>query len=163
MAWQNEMTRLLRFQIDDLNCDTYNDAIIEEAILVGSQFVLNEAEFDTTYIVDVDLYSLSPDPTELATKDNAFINLAVLKAACILLRGEVKRASAQSIKIIDGPSTIDASNYQKSLADAVAEVCKEYQVKLHEHRLDYSGQAGEVITTPITVDSLSHRIFRNFN
>lgn len=163
MAWHNEMGRLLRFQVDDIDCVTYDDETIREALLVGAQFVLNDAEFDTTYTVDIDTHTLSPDPTELTTKDNAFINLTVLKAACILLRGELKKASKQAIKIVDGPSTIDATGFAKALAEVAKEVCGNYEKLLHDYRIDYAGMSGEVITTPITVEALPHRTFRNFN
>ena len=51
MAWQNEMTIIIRHIIDDLDPTAYqfSDDRIEEAILVAAQLIHNEMEFAVDY------------------------------------------------------------------------------------------------------------------
>ena len=81
MAWQNEMVIMLRHVVNDLDSSSYTFTHdrVEESILVATQLMLNEIDFEQTYTVDVDSSSLSPDPTTLAAKDDPFITLVSLK------------------------------------------------------------------------------------
>jgi hypothetical protein len=47
MAWQNELTIIVRHIIGDLDSDNYSfsDSRIEESILVAAQLIHNEMEF----------------------------------------------------------------------------------------------------------------------
>ena len=65
MSWQNEMTIIVRHLINDLDSSSYTftDSRIEESILVSSQLVLHEVDFESSYTVDVDSLTLTPDPT----------------------------------------------------------------------------------------------------
>ena len=77
MAWQNEMSIIVRHLVNDLDSSSYtftNDRV-EETILVSAQLLLYEVDFENTYPVDVDASSLSPDPTSSSNKDDAFIAL----------------------------------------------------------------------------------------
>ena len=51
MAWQNEMSIILRHLVNDLDSSSYtfSDDRIEETILVASQLVLHEMDFESTY------------------------------------------------------------------------------------------------------------------
>ena len=110
MAWQNEMTRILRYMLNDLDSSsyTYSDDRLEETIIVSAQLVLHEIDFDKDYTVDVDALTLTPDHTA-ATEDNAFINLISLKSACIILSSELSTKSQESVRVSDGSSSIDTN------------------------------------------------------
>ena len=84
MAWQNEMVRIVRHLINDLDSSnyTFTDDRLEESVLVAAQLLLKEVDFDNTYTIDTDALDMSPDPTTLTTKDDAFINLASLRIKC---------------------------------------------------------------------------------
>ena len=86
MAWQNEMTIIVRHIIDDLDSTNYqfsNDRM-EEAITVAAQLIHNEMEFLVDYNIEVDNRTISPDPTTTAVganpKDDDFIALCCLRA-----------------------------------------------------------------------------------
>ena len=72
MAWQNEMSIIVRHLINDLDSSSYTftDSRVEESILVAAQLVLIEIDFDKSYTIDVDASSISPDPTTSGDKDN---------------------------------------------------------------------------------------------
>lgn len=161
MAWQNEMTNLVRNLINDPEGDTYSDARVEQVILVGAQLLLNRIDFPNEYTIDVDLLSLTPDPTTTSPKDNDFINLVSMQAALIFLKGEAKTLAAQSYRITDGPSSIDVSNAYK----AVQEQAKELQEMLDWAIVDYTAgnsNGGQAILTPYTVVNQQSRYYNLF-
>ncbi len=150
MSWQNELVRMLRYLIDDVTCITYKDDRLEETVIVAAQFVNLEIDFDKTYTIDIDALILTPDPTA-TVRDNAFINLVVLKAACIVLAGEAKANALQAIKIKDGPTEIDTGQRHKALEVRVTQVCSDYtQTKLQYVTGD--GRTGQAVLTPFTWD-----------
>lgn len=85
MAWHNEMRPMLRILINDYGDEAtdqvYSDTRLEEVLLVAAKYVQQEIGFDTTYTITLQPASLSPDP--VGNGDTAFVNLVVLKAACI--------------------------------------------------------------------------------
>ena len=128
MAWQNEMSIIVRHLINDLDSSnyTFTDSRIEESILVSAQLVLHEINFDKTYTIDVDGSSLSPDPTTSGSKDNSFINLVSLKSATVLLGSELKTHSLNAIALKDGPSSLDLRGIVSSLKILFDDINKKY-------------------------------------
>ena len=163
MSWQNEISRMIRFLVDDVNTVVYTDNLMEEAILVAAQFVIRDIGQTVTYSIDVDTRTFTPDPTSSTPKDDFLINLTALKTACILLYGEVKQAAKQSIQIVDGPSSINLSGYFNAISKVHKDLCKEYENMLYQARLNTSTENFAAITGPITVEMLGPINFRNFN
>lgn len=162
MSWQNEMTRILRYLIDDfVEPYTYTDDRLEEVLVIGAQLINYEVDWEKDYVTDVDAISITPDPTD-ATRDNAFINLASLKAACVLLSAEAKAQGACAVKVQDGPSTIDMSKSFDALQKRAQQACKDYQLAKVEYQAGNS-RAGEAIIGPYTVDNRVDIYPGNFN
>jgi len=161
MSWQNEMARIVRFLVNDLEGDSYTDARLEETILVAAQLMYANIDFDNTYTIDVDTLALSPDPTD-ATKDDWFINIVCTKAACIILGSEAKTMAAQSYAIKDGPSTIDT----RGAYQATQQMYKDMGDKLDKMIVDYKAGnsiAGHAVSTPYTQERInSGNPIRNF-
>lgn len=149
MSWQPEMTRILRHIIDDIDGDLYSDARLEELLLVSSQLMLTQVEFENTYTIDVERATLTPDPTELTTKDNDFINLVVVKAAVVILRSELKTHAAQAYRIVDGPSTIDVSQVFKSKSELYDKMKEDLDLAILQYQIG-NGSGGQVILGPYT-------------
>jgi hypothetical protein len=135
MSWQGEMTTMVRQLIYDVDPDdyTYSDERLETTILVAAQITSTEVDFENTYIIDVDQCTLTPDPTDptsalsSANKDDGFINIVSLKAACIIMGSELRTNALNSVKVSDGPSSIDctaAAGYIKYLYD---NSCSQYE------------------------------------
>ena len=161
MTWQNEMTRIVRHLVNDLDCDTYTDDRIEETIIVSAQLIIDRVQLDTAYNIDVDSLTLSPDPTQLTPKDYDFINIVSMKTACILLSSEAKTLAAQAYRITDGPSTIDikgAFDAVKSLRD---QLCEAVEEAILQFNLGNS-KAGQAILTPYTQTWLGTGIYNIF-
>ncbi len=153
MSWQGEMSTVLRYLVDDIDPAKYkyNDTRIETTLLVAAQIVTLEVDFPNTYTINVEQCTLSPDPTD-DTKDNAFINLVCLKAACIMVGSEVRSESGNAISIKDGPSAIDLRGVASTLIVLWQDLCKKYDTFLLNYRAGNS-IAGKAILGPYSPGS----------
>jgi hypothetical protein len=127
--WQNEMVRIVRHIIGDLTEPyNYDDARLEECLLVSAQLVLGEVDFSVTYTIDVDQCTFSPDPTE-GTKDQNFILLVTLKTACLISQSEYKTKvrGGSGMVVRDGPTSIDTKGNIEAYKDSAKTVCQQYE------------------------------------
>lgn len=156
MAWHGEMSTILRYLLNDIDSTnyTYSDDQIETSLLVAAQFVQLDIEFGTTYTVDAEACTLSPDPTNSTPKDNAFMNLVCYKAACIILTGEARSQAACAVRVVDGPSSIDMGGAAASIKVMQQEVCETYEKLKLAYKM---GGAGS------TVDSLGKAVMSPFS
>ena len=154
MAWQNEMSIILRHLVNDLDSSSYtfSDDRIEETILVAAQLVLHEMDFESTYSEDVDSSSLSPDPTVASNKDDAFISLVCLKSAYILLGSEIRTHSLNSISLRDGPSSLDLRGIVQGLNILFTDIAKRYDEAKIQYQLGGS-IAGQAVLSPYSPGS----------
>jgi len=95
-CWQDETIPLLRIMINDTDNLTYayTDHRLEETLIVAAQYINQEIDFDTTYVVVTSDMTITPDPT--AGPDHAFMNFMVLKAACLIDVGSARVAAMTS-------------------------------------------------------------------
>jgi hypothetical protein len=152
MAWQTQITIMLRHMLNDLDSAsyTYTDARLQQAATVSAQLVLSKNDFNYTYVVDIANSTISPDPVDVA--DNDFITLLCLKTACIILGSEIKAEAANSIAIKDGPSSIDLRGVSSTLNVLLQEYCNKYE----EASLDYTAGnslGGQAILGPYSPGS----------
>jgi hypothetical protein len=154
MAWQTEMVRILRYIVNDLDSSSYSfsDTRLEETILVATQLVLTEIDFDQTYTVDVDALSLDPDPTTLSDKDDAFISLVSLKAACVILGSEVRTNSLNAVSVKDGASSIDMKGVAAGLMALYKDLCGKYDQAVLQYKAGNS-VVGHAILSPYSPGS----------
>ncbi len=149
MAWRNEMVRIVRHLINDVDSSnyTFSDDRLEEVVLVASQLVLREIDFDNSFTVDVDASTLSPDPTELETKDDNFINLVCLKTVCVILGSEVRSNSLNAIVLRDGPSSIDLRSITSNVYLLYKDFCEKYDHYVLQFKAG-SSVAGQAVLSP---------------
>lgn len=107
MSWDEDMVGILRVMVNDPESSVYTDARLEQLLLVGAFQVCQELDFSHDFVVNFPNETITPDPTEEATRDDSFVNLACLKAACIADRGGAILAARQAIAVKDGASAID--------------------------------------------------------
>ena len=164
MAWQNEMTVIVRHLVNDLNSSdyTFTDDRLEEAILVSAQLSALEIDFENSYTIDVDSLTLTPDPTDSSNKDDSFINLVSLKTSQMLLSSELKTHSLNAISLRDGPSALDLRGIVTGLKILFDDINRRYEEAKTQYKLD--GVVGEAILGPYSPGSdavarthLSHR------
>lgn len=154
MSWQGQMGTIVRHLVNDLDSSnyTYSDDRIETAILVASQLMVMNVDFNNTYDINVEACRLSPDPTDSETKDNPFITLSCLRAACIIIGSEIRSESGNAISIKDGPSAIDLRGVTQTLTVLYKDLCEKYEHLLLEYRAG-SSVAGHAILGPYSPGS----------
>lgn len=106
MAWQNELTIIVRTLINDLTVPyQFSDQRIIQCLVVSAKYVQFDVVLDTSYEVDVVAQNISPDPT--VNKDDIFISLLCLKAACIVDQSTYRtRTSSDGIRAAVGPISV---------------------------------------------------------
>lgn len=108
---------------------------------------MREIDFSTTYTVNVSGSTITPDPTDSDPKDELFLYLVSLKTSILIVSGELRTYALSSIKIVDGPSSIDSSAVFNNLKILSQKLQDEYaQAKI----LAQSARNGEAIMTPYT-------------
>jgi hypothetical protein len=154
MAWQDVMVIMLRAMVDDLD-DTsrkFTDDRLEQTLAVGAFQVLRELTFSTSYVVDVVKIKITPDPTDSVngTNDESFVNLATLKAACIIDRGAASTAAGQAIAVKDGTSAIDLRGILDGRMKLLAKggYCSVYKETKTEYQVNQSTSAGAAVMSP---------------
>lgn len=154
MAWQTEMVAMLRRLVEEIGvCGTYDADDLEEIILVAGQLVQTEVSFDTTYTIDVDQLTFSPDPSE-DTKDNNFINLTVLKAACIIDKNEARLAAGRAFSFSDAGARVDFKGVlDGKLAMLKHGWCAEYDKAKLEFQFTNMTLSAQAVLAPFRADS----------
>lgn len=134
MAWNIDMVLMLRSIIGDLDKTKFTNERLKQILVIGAYNVYNDAEFGTSYSIDVGQVSISPDP--ISQSDSDFVTLTVYKSACILVGSEVKTESANAISIKDGPSAIDLRGVSGSLNVLYKDLCQKYEDMLKTYRYE---------------------------
>lgn len=150
MAWDAAMPRILRVMINDLGAaPTYADASLKEVLVVAGFQVSLELDFSQDFVCDPAAQTISPDPTLAASKDDSFVNLTCLKAACILSHGEAVVAARQAIAIKDGSSSVDLRAKFGSLAVLLQKGwCAVYDDQKLEYQAGQTRVAGAAVMGP---------------
>ena len=154
MSWQGQMSTIVRYLIDDTDSAKYkySDKRLETTLLVAAQFITLSTDLNNEYTINVEQCALSPDPTDTDTKDNAFINLTCMKAACIMVGSEVRSESSNAISIKDGPSAIDLRGVASTLIVLYQDLCKKYDQMELDYRAGHS-TVGQAILGPYSPGS----------
>ena len=141
MPWKIDLVVMLRSLIGDLDNAKFADERLKQILVFGAYNVVHDAEFSTTYTVDVGSVSISPDP--VSGNDTDFTTLTVYKSACILLGSEVKTEAANAISIKDGPSSIDLRGVTQNLNIMYKDFCAKYDqlLKTYQYNNTLVGQA----------------------
>lgn len=149
MHWQEHTNLMVRHLINDLdeNNYKYSDNRINSCVAVAAQLVVLELDFKSSYTVDVIEQTVEPDPTF----DSVFINLIVIRAALIIVGGEVKTEAANAISIKDGPSAIDLRGVSSTLLALYKDLSDKYEATAQNY--GYSGNLGQSILGPYSPGS----------
>lgn len=152
MSWQGQMGTMLRYLINDTDPSNYRfqDQRIETTLLVAAQLTAAEMDFANKYTINVESCLLSPDPTK-APKDDIFMNLVTMRAACIFLASEIRSESGNAISIKDGPSAIDLRGVSQTLVVLYQDLCKKYEKLVLQYRSNDS--PGQSVLSPFSPGS----------
>lgn len=155
--WKVEMGTILRVLLGDLTAPyQYSDTRLYQLLVVAAGQVQSaNVSFPLTYSVNISQLSITPDPTDASanTRNDSFINLVTLKAACITNHGEARISAKQGISIRDGSSSIDLRGpLEGRLKLLEVSYCKAYdEAKLEYQTARIGTIAGAAILTPFRV------------
>ncbi len=161
MAWETVMPRMLRILINDYGdestAEVYSDSRLEDIILVSASYVLQELDFTTAaYVVTLCPSSLSPDPT--TNGDTSFVNLVVMKAACISDFSTFRtKALAAGIKAKCGPVALDTLKHLDGFKELLTQgPCASYEV-LKDNFAFGNGNIVRAILSPFSSNDFDPR------
>ena len=125
---------------------TYTTEQLQNFACISCVLVNREIPFPITYTPDFDNLTIDPDPTDLN-----YCMFVALKSIILIVSSEVRTSATNSIKVVDGPSSIDLTQNQKSLSAYLTDLKNDYE----QAKLDYllSGSVNSVgyaIITPTT-------------
>jgi hypothetical protein len=153
MAWIDEVTEMVRVLIGDMGTtSTYSDERIERVILVATHQVMNDVAFPVTYTLNLVTMTLTPDPTS-DPRDEAFLYLASLKTACLIMSGEARTYAISSMKVTDGPSSVDTGSAFTNVKALAEGLCNGYQKAKNEYIMGTLAP-GAAILTPTTQEAI---------
>ena len=111
MAWEETMTTMLRVLVNDTESpQTYTDDRMKQILVVAAQYVDMELSFDYSYTITVGATAAESDiaPDPVALDDDPFVNLTVMKAACITDFSTFRTKALQAgVKAKCGPAVLD--------------------------------------------------------
>jgi hypothetical protein len=154
MSWHDMIPDMIRWLVNDLDGSTYSTGQIEQVIVIAAQFVQNDVDFDNTYTLNIATRAITPDPTTPSI-DDGFVNLVSIKAACIILTGECKKAAVETFRVVDGFSTIDTKGRYNALKEQLDEMCDNYNNAKLQHQAG-SNSPGESVLAPYTTTNTHH-------
>jgi len=107
MAWQADITNLVRVLINDLSeTPAYSDDRIIQTITVAARYIKFDVQLEYEYVIDSINNTISPDPTA----DNIFSCLVGLRAACIIDQSTFRtRALLDGINASLGPAKLSVA------------------------------------------------------
>ena len=142
-TWQNTSLLMLRTMLNDAGCgeSKYSNDRLEDLLITSAYLLPIDVNFNTTYTVDVEAYTISPDPISQSDGTD-FISFMVLKAACIADEGNFRTAALlQGVSARCGPATITTSSYGSYLKELLtAGPCKSYSSLTNEYNFSYEGK-----------------------
>ena len=109
MSWEIEIPIIVRTLINDLEDQpVYSDERLKQIIAVAAKYVQFDVVLDHQYSIDVSLSAISPDPT--VDRDEIFISLVSLKAACIIDQSVLRtKAATEGIRAALGPALLSVN------------------------------------------------------
>jgi len=113
MAWNNTLVDRLRYYIGDIDTDSqaWSNTQLAKFLAISAIDVLSEVPLiTTTFTIDSDTPSISPDPVTTSSIDSGIPALFVLRAAYIISLSEMRKDVAKyGVRIRDDKTTIDGS------------------------------------------------------
>jgi len=121
-----------------------------------------EVHFKTAYVVDVEAKTITPDPLHPTRLEDGeeFVNLMVLKAACIADEGNFRTAAlSQGVSARIGPASIQTSSYGQYLGTLLNDgPCKSYAQLVELYNMSYdSAKIIRAVMSPFVANDYNPR------
>lgn len=152
--WQSFALEILRVLLNDLSdSPTYDTCKLTRLLNVSAYAVLQDVSFPAGYSINPVTGEVSPNPST----DMDFIILTAYKANCILSTAELKTEGGCSIRVTDGPSTIDTTSRSDYIKQSQKTACEMYEDAKDDYKRGATELAGQAILTPYSPGSFALR------
>jgi hypothetical protein len=146
MPWNIDLVTMVRSLIGDMSSLNYSDNRLRQVIAIAAFEVNNSTGIEKNYEINISKVSISPDPIE--EKDINFSVMTAYKAAVLVLQGEVRNQSLNSISINDGTSSINLTDVTRSLQSLYKDLSTRYEDLLNTYIMEESSLNGQAILGP---------------
>lgn len=129
MAWQDELTTIVRVLINDvIEPYEFSNERLYQVIAVSAKYLQFDVVLNTSYTIDVVNSSISPDPTVGDTYDDVFISMVCLKAACIVDQATYRtKAALEGVRAVLGPAALSVAGNSQAWQNIIEHgACKAY-------------------------------------
>lgn len=148
MSWDTTMTIMLRTLIGDFDATEFTDTRLQQIIVVAAQYVNDDIELDTDYTITIPTPNISPDPTTSTPPDDTFVNISVLKAACIIDVGSLRAAALTSgLEAKCGPAVMKTLKGTEGYTSLMENgYCKTYSQAIDQFNFGNAGWARGILS-----------------
>jgi hypothetical protein len=151
MPWQIDLVTMVRGLIGDMASSNYSDNRIRQIVAIAAFEVNTSTGITKDYDINISRVTISPDPIE--GRDLNFSVMTAYKAAVIIVQGEVRNQSLNSITISDGTSSINLTDVTRSLQALYKDLSSKYEDLLTAYVFEESSQHGQAILGPYSPGS----------
>jgi hypothetical protein len=135
MCWNEEMLIMLRVLINDLDDTdpTYSDDRLTQILVVAARYVNQDIE--GSYTINLAQQSITPDPAD--GSDGVFMNLTVMKSACLVDQGTFRtKAALAGLEARLGPATMKTLGHLEGFKQLMTDgPCGAYRAMLLDYKL----------------------------
>lgn len=152
-TWSEEIVTLIRTLIFDLDSTSYRytDSRLRQVAIVAAHMLISDVSFSVNYSVNIANQSITPDPAAEATRNDNFINLTAIKAACIIAMGEARDAVSNGVTIQDSINKFSSTDKIKGMLElAKSGYCSQYENSKYDFSVAQTA-IGVAVMSPINL------------
>jgi len=151
MPWNIDLVTMVRSLIGDMAGSTYSDNRLRQMIVIAAFEVNNTTSIKKSYEINISKVTIVPDPVE--EQDLNFCVMTAYKAAVLIIQGEVRNQSLNSITISDGTSSINLTDVTHALQTLYKDLTTMYEDLLQTYVIEESSLNGQAILGPYSPGS----------
>lgn len=151
MPWSIDLVTMVRSLIGDMGGSTYSDNRLRQMVVIAAFEVNNTTSIKKSYEIDISRVTISPDPID--EKDLNFCVMTAYKAAVLIIQGEVRNQSLNSITINDGTSSVNLTDVTHALQTLYKDLTTMYEDLLQTYVIEESSLNGQAILGPYSPGS----------
>lgn len=124
---------------------TLTEEQLERFACISSIFVMKDIDWEQTYTIDFNNLTITPDPVDIN-----FCLFVATYAVILIIQSELRTASMNSMKVTDGPSSLDLTSKSKALLDYLKNLKDDYEKAKLDYMMNGSLAGGYAVITPTT-------------
>lgn len=156
MSWQEVVTPLVRYAINDVDApQRYVDTRIQQAWLIGANYVSQEFTLPNNYAIDIVNTGISPDPTLIGSQPGQYadpwmVNLSTLRSAIFMISNDLKLATNSAWYVKDVQIIADLREMYKANKMILDEAKENYENLRMTYQLGVAPNM-QAVLTPINI------------